>query len=156
MIKNKTLQTDISLVLGLFAYLYLSHAFDKVSLDIPSYDIHGSPYYEILKWFYPVATLFVGAVALLLFWLMQNKLQHRKWVEILYLTIGLFIAFAFTLSSLNVFQPLLSQYAFGSSVPLMIWLQNTFWINTYLHIAGCLVGVIGLLLLLLPRNEMSK
>ncbi len=151
MAKNKVLQTDISLTLGLFVFLYLSRIFDKINRIIPSYDIHGSPYFEILKWFYPLASLFIGVVALSLFWLMQNKLQQRKWVEILYLSVGLFITFAYNLSNLNILQPFLSQYMFGSSVPLAIWLQNTFWINTYLHIAGSLIGVMGFLLLLFPK-----
>ena len=150
--KNTTLQTDILLALGLFVFLYISHIFDKVTLDIPSYHINNSPYQEILKWFYPTALLFIGIVALVLFWLMQNKLRQRKWVEVLYLVIGLLVTITYNLTNLKIFEPLISRYMFGSSVPIAVLLQNTFWPNTYLQIAGSLVGVVGLLLLLLPRN----
>jgi hypothetical protein len=151
MAKTRVWQTDIFLALGLFVFLYLARVFDKITRIIPSFDTQGSPYFEILRLFYPLASLFIGSVALLLFWLMQNKLQQRKWVEVLYLSVGLFIVFSYNISNLKVLQPLLSQYMFGSSVPLAILLQNTFWINTYLHIAGSLIGVIGFLLLLFPK-----
>ncbi len=151
MAKDNNWQTDISLSLGLFAFLYVARTFDKITRIIPSFDIQRSPNFEILRWFYPLASLFIGSVALLLFWLMQNKLHQTKLVEILYLVVGLFITFSYNISYLKVLQPLLSQYMFGSSVPLAIWLQDTFWINTYLHIAGNLIGVIGLLLLLFPK-----
>ena len=151
MAKDNNWRTDIFLSLGLFAFLYVARTFDKITRIIPSFDIQHSPNFEILRWFYPLASLFIGSVALLLFWLMQNKLHQTKLVEILYLVVGLFIVFSYNISYLKVLQPLLSQYMFGSSVPLAIWLQDTFWINTYLHIAGNLIGVMGLLLLLFPK-----
>jgi len=153
MAKTKDWQTNIALTLGLFAFLYTARVFDRITRIIPSYDIEGSPYFEVLRWFYPFASLFIITVGLLLFWLMQNKLHQRKWVEVLYLSVGLFIVFSYNISNLKVLQPLLSQYMFGSSVPLAILLQNTLWLTTYVYMAGSLIGVIGLALLVFPKMK---
>jgi drug/metabolite transporter (DMT)-like permease len=156
MVKNKALPTEIALLITLFFFLSVAYAFDQISLDIPSYVIGGSPYTEILKLIYPLAMLFIDIVAVLLFWLMHNKLQQRKWVEILYLVTGLFITFAYNLFSLKTVPAFLAQPLFGSPVPMVILLQSVFWPNTYFHIAGSLIGAVGVLLLLLPKNKASQ
>lgn len=153
MAKNKDWQTDIFLALVLFVFLYIARVFDRATRIIPSYDIEGSPYFPVLRWFYPFASLFVISVGLSLFWLMQSKLHQRKWVEVLYLSVGLFIVFSYNISNLKVLQPILSQYMFGSSIPLAILLQNNFWLTTYVHMAGSLVGVTGLVLLVFPKMK---
>ena len=156
MTKPKVWQTDISLVIGLFAFLYIARIFDRITRIIPSYDIEGSPYFKTLRWFYPFASLFIVTVGLSLFWLMQNKLHQRKSVEVLYLSVGLFIVFSYNISKLEILQPLLSKYLFGSSVPLAIFLESDFWLTTYLHMAGTLIGVIGLLLLIFPKIKIRQ
>jgi hypothetical protein len=150
MVNNKVSWTNIALVVGLFAFLYITRTFDKITRIIPTYDIQGSPYFEILRWFYPLASLFISMVALSLFWLMKNRLHHEKWVEVVYLLVGLFIVFSYNIANLKVLQPLLTQYMFGSPVPLGILLQDTFWVNTYSHMAGNLAAAMGLLLLVFP------
>ena len=156
MTKPKVWQTNISLVLGLFAFLYIARIFDRITRFIPSYDIEGSPYFEILRWFYPFVSLFVVTVGLSLFWLMQSKLHQRKWVEVLYLSVGLFIVFSYNISNLRILQPLLTKYLFGSSVPLAILLESDFWLTTYLYMAGTLIGVIGLLFLIFPKIKIRQ
>ena len=151
MVKLKVWQTNISLVLGLFAFLYIARVFDRITRIIPTYDIEGSPYFEILRWFYPFASLFIVTAGLLLFWLMHSKSQQSKWVETLFLIVGLFIVFSYNISHLKILQPLLTKYLFGSSVPLGILLQSNFWLTTYLHMAGTLVCIIGLLLFMFPK-----
>jgi hypothetical protein len=152
MTKNNNWQINIALTLGLFAFLYIASVFDRITRIIPFYDTDGSQYFAILRWFFPFATLFIVSVGLTLFWLMQSKLHQRKWVEVLYLSVGLFIVFSYNLSNIQVFRPLLSRYLFGSSVPLAILMQNNFWLTTYVYMAGSLVGVIGLALLVFPRT----
>ena len=152
MTKNHDWQINIALTFGLFAFLYIARVLDRITRIIPSYDIEGSPCFEVLRWFYPFASLFIVSVGLTLFWLMQNKLHQRKWVEVLYLSVGLFIVFSYNISNVKVFQSILSRNLFGSSVPLAILMQNTFWLTTYVYMAGSLIGVIGLALLIFPRT----
>ncbi len=156
MAKPKVWQSNLSLVLGLFAFLYIARFFDRITHIIPTYDIEGSPYFEILRWFYPFSSLLIVTVGLLMFWLMQSKLQQSKWVEILFLIAGLFIVFSYNISKLSIIQPLLSKYLFGGSVPLATLLENNFWLSTYLHMAGTLIGVIGLLFLLFPKIKYAN
>ena len=156
MAKSKVWQSNLYLILGLFTFLSIARFFDRITRIIPTYDIEGSQYFEILRWFYPFASLFIVTGGLMMFWLMQRKSQQSKWVEILFLIVGLFIVFSYNISKLKILQPLLTKYLFGSSVPLAILLESDFWLTTYLHMAGTLIGVIGLLFLLFPKIKYAN
>jgi hypothetical protein len=154
--KNKSLLFDISFLVGLPIFLYICYFLDITLFRIPSYIIDKSPSYKVLFWYYPVALLFVEIAALLLFWFVQNKLQLQKWVKILYLTIGLFITYAYDLLHIKAIQELLPPYIFNSQLPTVILLQDIFWVNYHLHIAGTLIVVMSLLSLFLPKKIMSR
>ena len=156
MSKPKVWQSNLSLVLGLFAFFSIARFFDRITRILPTYDVEGLSYFEILRWFYPFSSLFIVTAGLLIFWLMQSKLHQSKWVEILFLIVGLFIVFSYNISKLKILQPLLTKPLFGSSVPLGILLESNFWLTTYLHMAGTLIGVIGLLFLLFPKIKYAN
>jgi hypothetical protein len=110
----------------------------------------------MLFWFYPLALLFVEITIMLLFWYIQNKLSSRKFRTILFLTIGLLITYAYDFLAIKAFQELFPPFMLGSQIPTVILLQDIFWPNYYLHIAGVLVAAMGLLLLVLPEKETTQ
>jgi hypothetical protein len=149
--KIKTWLTDIALVLGLLVLLFISNVFDqRMNSMLHQTTLRVSP------WVFPVAILLIGTVIFLLFWFMQNRLPKRIWVAIIYLVIGLFIAFAWNLSSVEIFQAIIPRYLPKSVVPTKVLLNTIFDPRSYLYIAGSLAGIAGLLLLILPGNKKNQ
>lgn len=148
----KTWLFDLSLFMGLLAFFYICYNLDTAIFRITAYFAR----YKILFWFYPVALLFVETVVMVLFWYIQNTLSFQKLRTILFLTVGLLITYAYDFLGIEIIQGLFPPHVLNSQIPTVIVLQDIFWPNYYLHIAGVLVATTGLLLLFLPKKEITQ
>lgn len=146
--KSKSLIFDISLLVGLPIFLYICRNLDVALFHVPPYMTN----HKILFWLYPAALLFIETAMLFLFWFITNKLHPQKWRIILFLIIGLFITYAYSLLHMKIIQGLLPQYISNSRISTVNFLKVVFWPNYYFHIAGTLIAVTGLLSLVLPEK----
>ena len=143
---------DMSLLVGLPIFFYVCYNFDLATFHLTAY----FPRYKILFWFYPVALLFVGTVMMLLFRRIQNELNFQKSRTALFLITGLLITYAYDFLGIEIIQEVFPPYMFGGQIPTVIVLQDIFWPNYYLHIAGVLVAATGLLLSFLSKKEIPQ
>ncbi len=128
-------------VVGLIVVLAIAWGLDALL----TYLRHLGPtlaLFTVVLWAQPLGSLLLAALLLLLFWFMLTRAPRNVWIAALYLLVGLYLTFFLLL----YYVP-----AIGS------WLPPVFYgmllsVNSYTSLAGSFIAVIGLFMLILPRQ----
>jgi uncharacterized membrane protein len=140
--KSKTFTSNILPLLGLILVLALAFCCDTWMQTLKTKNASTFTLTSIIYLSYSITTLLVAGGLLSLFWILITKFPRNIGIGLIYLLAGIFMVLAFSLYFL---------------VPFHGWLPNfipeILKPNSYLFISGGFIGMIGLMLILLPKTD---
>ncbi len=138
-------RTSIGLlsIAGLIALVAVARGLDSLAASARRHLPLAHPPYDAILWTPALSALLLAAVLVLLYRFVLARLSRNVWVAALYLFVGVFLAFARVL----YFVPAVSD-----------WVPSTFYAPvispiSYTMLAGSFLAVIGLFMLILPRQS---
>jgi hypothetical protein len=142
MLKSKTFTSFILPVSGLVIVLALALVCDTWIQALKTLYASTFRFTTILFLSYSVTTLLFAGAILSLFWALMTWSPRNIGVGLVYLIVGILIVFA---TSLYFLIPVHNLF--------LVSLQTILKPTSYMFISGGFIGVMGLLLLLLPKTE---
>jgi hypothetical protein len=145
--KSKLFTSKLSPLVGLFFVLVIAFGCDIWIQSLKTENASSFSLTEAIYLSYPITTCIVAGSVLTLFWLLLTKFPRNKGFDIINFVVGILIVSSFSLyysilARLNIRLP-----QFLRIIPVILKP------NTYLFMAGGFIGVMGLILLLIPKTD---
>ena len=129
---------------GLIVLLIIARWLDAIAAYVRRHmALLVNPPYDIILWTPALSSLLLAALLLLLFWFVLTRAPRNVWIAVLYLLVGLFLAFTRVL----YFVPVVSSW-----VPAFLYAPLVSPAS-YASLTGSFIAITGLFMLILPRRS---
>ena len=127
-------------IVGFFVVLGIAWGSDTISRFYNLNNMEPHVLNFIYLWFYPLITLLLAAILLILAWFVLIQAPRNVWISLFFLVTGLFLVFYLAL-----------YYIPALGVPSIDVLLNTH--TSFLNSSGGFIAIIGLLTLVLRNGK---
>jgi len=127
-------------IVGFFVVLGIAWGSDTISRFYNLNNMEPHVLNFIYLWFYPLITLLLAAILLILAWFVLIQAPRNVWISLVFLVTGLFLVFYLAL-----------YYIPALGVPSIDVLLNTH--TSFLNSSGGFIAIIGLLTLVLRNGK---
>jgi hypothetical protein len=134
--------SEIVSIAGLILVLGMARGSDALMASLKQRNSETFTLNFVILWSWPLITLFLDAILLLLFRFVLNRARRNIWIALIYLLIGLFIVAYPALYYVPALCCWFPQFDASVISP-----------TTYMFTVGGIVAIIGLFILILPRSS---